>query len=158
MALAAYYRDFYLKDKLFLTENSWDGWAEVADLRRADRAKEGLRKIDCEQRISLLPVGQGWAKSGSDIGFDITVPCSSDNPGLSLHECTVCVVRILAFHSHYLIQEQSEDLCLCFAAGKSSWYFVCVTAPWLMMLPTSTLILTVHGFWHWWKRPLLTPC
>lgn len=51
-------------------------------------------------------------KSGSDIGFDKTVACSSDNPGLSLQECTVFVARILAFHSHYLIQEQTGDLCL----------------------------------------------
>lgn len=97
MALAAYYRDFYLKDKLFLTENSWDGWAEVADLRRADRAKQGLGKIDYDHQVSLLPVGQGWAKSDSGIGFGIIVSCSSDNPGLSLHECAVFVVRILAF-------------------------------------------------------------
>lgn len=91
----------------------------MADLRRADRAKQGLRKIDCDHRISLLPVGQDWAKSGSDIGFDVIAACSSDNPGLSLHECTL-LLGSWHFHSHYLIQEQSEDLFLA---------FVCVTEP-----------------------------
>lgn len=62
------------------------------------------------------------------------------------------------FHSNYLIQEQSEDLCLWFAAGTNSWYFVCVTEPWLMMLPISTQILILCGFWHWWKTSLLTAC
>lgn len=56
-----------------------------------------MRKIDCDHWISLLPVWQGWAKSGSDTGFDVILACSSDNPGLSLHEYTVFVVRILAF-------------------------------------------------------------
>lgn len=70
----------------------------MADLRRADRAKQGLSKIGCDHPTSLLPMGQGWAKAGSDIGFDGIVSRSSDNPGLSLHECTVVIfVRILAF-------------------------------------------------------------
>lgn len=58
---------FHLKYKLFLVHYSWDVWAKVAGLKRADGAKGVLGTVDSDHQISVLPVGQGWAKQGSGV-------------------------------------------------------------------------------------------